>query len=209
MSLCGALCISCEQKRGDAQAQDQLPSTILKISSNAKLYTTEIQVHKIVLFDDVRRLKALNMDVQLPLGSRKVAIPIDATLKAYIDFSQFSAENVKVDSAGGHKKLVVTLPNPQIELTGSKVDHAGTKQFISALRSNFSNQDMAKFTKQGIEEIKKEVPKMGLIETCRQQAANVLLPLFAQIGYNEEDVSIVFRSDLKDSKAGELVKVIE
>lgn len=215
--LFACCCIGCSRKGdgGDAQAEnaDKLPATIMKVSQSAKLYTTEIQVHKIVLFNDERHVKgnffSSQFDIKLPIGSRKVLIPVDATLKAYIDFSSFSAENVRQETSNGQKKLIITLPDPQIELTASKIDHANTKEFVSALRSDFSNEELTKYTKQGIDEIVKEVPKMGLIETSRQQAANVLIPLFAQAGYKEEDITIVFRNDLKEKTAPELIKVIE
>ena len=38
-----------------------------------------------------------NFNLDIPLGDRKIAIPMKATVKAYIDLSKFSKENVKID----------------------------------------------------------------------------------------------------------------
>ena len=96
---CLMLASACRQEGEQApedttkQAVDTLPMLILQVKKCAKLYTTEVHVHKIVTHDDVIRLKGslLKQDFNLtvPLGDRKIAIPIDATLKASIDFSQF------------------------------------------------------------------------------------------------------------------------
>ena len=58
-------------------------------------------------------------NITLPLGQRKVAIPMEATLKAYVDFAEFSADNVRRDST--HIELI--LPDPRIVLTSSRIDH--------------------------------------------------------------------------------------
>ena len=193
-------------------AEDSLATTILKVNECAKLYTSEIQVHKIVTFDDVSRLKGSffshPFDIKLPLGSRKVAIPVDATLKAYIDFTHFSKDNIHTDSVNGQRKLTITLPDPHIVLTASKVDHAGTKEYVSWLRSRFSDAELADYTRQGVDEIVKAIPQMNIMEQCRQQATYVLVPLFTKLGYDEKDITIVFRNDMTSQDLPSLTQII-
>lgn len=192
-------------------AEDSLALTILKVNDCARLYTSEIEVHKIVTFDDISRLKGSffshPFDIKLPLGSRKVAIPVDATLKASVDFSHFSKDNVQADTTHGKRKLIITLPDPEITVTASKVDHAGTKEYVSWLRSKFSDAELTNFTRQGMDEIIKSIPEMKIMETCRRQVANVLIPLFTRLGYNEEDIIIVFRHNLTDESLPSLTKI--
>lgn len=203
----------CEKRIENPQmnAEDSLTQSILKVNDCARLYTSEIEVHKIVTFDDVSRLKgsffSRSFDIKLPLGSRKVAIPVDATLKASIDFSNFSKENVQADTTYGKRKLIITLPDPQITVTASKVDHAGTKEYVSWLRSNFSDAELTNFTKQGMDEIVKSIPQMKIMETSRQHATYVLLPIFTRLGYKEEDITIVFRKDLTEAATPSLIKI--
>ena len=72
-------------------ATDTIPMLVMQIQKCARLYTTEYHIHKIVTHEDVLKLKGnlrkQDIDITLPLGERKVAIPMDATLKAYIDCS--------------------------------------------------------------------------------------------------------------------------
>ena len=87
-------CSSEQTENAEPVVTDTLPSLIMQIQKTSRLYTTEYHIHKIVTHDDVVRLKgnflSKDFDIPLPLGERKVAIPMDATLKAYIDFSDFS-----------------------------------------------------------------------------------------------------------------------
>ena len=89
---------ACKGEKADSdsvyQATDTLPMLITQIQKCSRLYTAEVKVHKIVTHDDVIRLRGSllqkDFNFKVPLGERKIAIPMDATLKAYIDFSQFS-----------------------------------------------------------------------------------------------------------------------
>ena len=107
-----------QESSGDGQQEsvygsvDTLPMLITQIQKCSKLYTAEYRVHKIVTHDDVLRLKgsvlSRQFNIKLPLGDRKIAIPIDAKLKAWIDFSQFSERNI--ERRGNH--ITIILPDP-------------------------------------------------------------------------------------------------
>ena len=62
------------------------------------------------------------------VGYRKVAIPIDVTLKGYIDFADFTVDNVSREG----DLLVITLPDPKVMLTASKIDHKKARQYVSS-----------------------------------------------------------------------------
>lgn len=194
-------------------AADSLSLAVLTVRNCSKLYTSEIKIHKIVTFDDVSRLRgslfSREFNIKLPLGSRKVAIPLDATLKAYIDFSDFSEENVKVDSIGGRRKLTVILPDPQLVVTASKVNNAGIREYVSWLRPDFTDAELTNFTRQGMEAIDKSIPKMDIISDCRLHATRVLQPIFTQMGYKEENITIVFRKEFTPQDVPLLKKVVD
>ena len=182
----------------------QLPDSdglVLQVARTSKLYTAEYQVHKIVTHNDVRYLSATiagqTIETPITLGDRKIAIPIDVTLKAYIDFSDFSLDNIE-RSADGHT-LHVTLPDPKVVVTSSRVDHAGTQQYVDFFRSDFSDEEMSDYTRQGVEAVLNTVPQMGIIETARQSAAATLIPLFARMGYREERIVVTFRKDFTNT----------
>ncbi len=206
-------CGSSSQQSGQsaiAQGVDTVPMLIMQVQQCSKLYTAEYQVHKIVTHDDALRLKgqllSKSFNVKVPLADRKIAIPIDAKVKAYIDFSTFSEQNI--ERHGRH--ITVVLPDPQVVLTSSKIDQQHVKQYVGLTRAHFSDEELAGYQQQGREAIIASIPEMGILETAQANAAKVLVPLLTRLGYDECDVTIAFRSDLdfKHSYSG-LIRVEE
>ena len=189
-----------QQSAADYQSIDTLPMLIMQIQKCSRLYTTDYKVHKIVTHDDVVKLRGnllkQDINIQLPLGDRKVAIPMDATLKAYIDMGEFSERNV--EKAGG--KIIITLPDPKVMLTSSKIDQKNIKEYVGLVRSHFTDAEMTNYERQGRAAIIESIPQLGIIPTAKENAARVLVPLIMQMGFREEDIVIRFRKDygLKD-----------
>ena len=182
-----------QQSAADYQSIDTLPMLIMQIQKCSRLYTTEFHIHKIVTHDDVVKLQGSllkqSINIRLPLGDRKVAIPMDATLKGYIDFSDFSEKNVRRRG----KKIEILLPDPKVELTSSKIDHQEIKKQVSILRGNFTDEEMSNYEKQGRAAILNDIPKLGIIGMAQENAANTLIPMIKQMGYEEKDITITFR----------------
>lgn len=201
---------SCSQRKeaevkATAAAIDTVPMLIMQVQKCSRLYTAEYDIHKIVTYDDIVRLKGSvlkrEFDLRLPLGDRKIAIPMDAKLKAYIDFSAFSERNIERRG----KKITVILPDPKVVLTSTKVDHANTKEFVSLTRSRFTDAEMADFERQGRAAIIASIPSLGIIESARASAARVLIPMVEQMGYAEGDITITFRKDFTGRDIGTLL----
>lgn len=195
---CWVLAVSCSSRSGETErAVDTLQVLVTQIQQCSRLYTAEYQIHKIVTHDDVLRLQGQltgqDYDVSLPLlGDRKIAIPIDATLKAYIDFDGFSAENVERDGT----KITITLPDPKVKLTSTKVDHRNVKKYVALLRSDFTDQELTSYERQGRAAIIAAIPETGIVESARQNAARTLIPMMMQMGFSEQDITITFRKDM-------------
>ena len=194
------LLVACNGTNNDNLATDDTPNTatlVTHIQQCSRLYTAEYKVHKIITHDDVLKLQGQltgqDYDIDLPfLGDRKIAIPMDATLKAYIDFEGFSEQNV--ERVG--KKVTITLPDPQVMLTSSKIDHANIKKYVALLRSEFTDAELTSYERQGRQAIINAIPDRDIIETARQNAARVLIPMMEQMGYQEQDITITFRKDM-------------
>ena len=176
---------------------DTVPMLVMQIQKCSRLYTTEYKVHKIVTHDDVVRLQGSllkqNINIRLPLGDRKIAIPMDATLKAYIDFSNFSEANIERQG----DKITVLLPDPKVELTSSKVNQQEIRSYVGLVRAGFSDAEMTNYERQGREAIIQSIPRLGIIDMARENAARTLVPLLQQMGYREEDIVIAFREEFK------------
>ena len=183
-------------KPSESVVIDTIPQLVMQIQQCSRLYTTEVKVHKIVTHDDVVRLKGKVMNqpfsIPLPLGDRKIAIPMDATLKAYIDFSEFDERSIERDG----DRITILLPDPQVVLTSSKINQEEIKEYVGLVRSHFSDRELSNYEQQGRQAIINGIPDMNIIETAQANAARILVPLIAQMGYSEENITIAFRKNL-------------
>lgn len=198
-----------KQEAAVAQGIDTVPMLIMQVQKCSKLYTAEYRVHKIVTHDDALRLKGSllkkQFDIKLPMADRKIAIPIDAKLKAYIDFSDFSEKNIERDG----KKITILLPDPQVSMTSSKIDQKNVRQYVALTRSDFSDAELADYQQQGRKAIIESIPKMGILESAQRNAAKVLVPMLRELGYAEEDITIAFRKQYGPKDMFSILKIVE
>ena len=198
-----------KQEAAIAQGIDTVPMLIMQVQKCSKLYTAEYRVHKIVTHDDALRLKGSllkkQFDIKLPMADRKIAIPIDAKLKAYIDFSDFSEKNIERDG----KKITIVLPDPQVSMTSSKIDQKNVRQYVALTRSDFSDAELADYQQQGRKAIIESIPKMGILESAQRNAAKVLVPMLKELGYAEEDITIAFRKQYGPKDMFSILKIEE
>ena len=179
---------------------------VMQIQRCSRLYTTEYRIHKIITHDDKVNMKGRvlshDYDINLPLGKRKIAIPVDATVKAYIDFAGFSDTNVRRDST----HIEIVLPEPRIVLTSSRIDHKGIREYVALTRRNFSDEELSAYERQGRDAIIADVAQTDIIENARIGAANVLIPMIEQMGFSPENITISFS---RDYKPRDIMKLID
>lgn len=190
----------------EVEVVDTADVLIRQVKKCSRLYTAEVDVHKIITHDDQLKLSGSIMSkpvgINMPFGKRKIAIPIDATLKAYIDFGDFSEANVERYG----DRIEVFLPDPKIVLTQTKVHNEEIKRYVPLLRSDFSDEELAHFEALGRQDIIDKVPKTGIISMAQEGAANVLIPLLKQLGYKEENITVTFR---KEFTIGDIRRMVE
>lgn len=184
-----------------ATPRDTLREVVKLVRQQSRLYTAECRVHKVVLFSDETKVGGGLLEFKLP-GDRKVAIPLDVTLKGYIDFGQFSAANVD----RGDSVLVVTLPDPQVAVTASRIDHKQVRQYLSLGRSSFSEEEITRLAAQGEDSIEHHLERFGIVEASRASAARILVPLLCRMGFKEENIVVRFRKTYTDSDLRRMVE---
>ncbi|WP_314698840.1 DUF4230 domain-containing protein [uncultured Prevotella sp.] len=205
------LITACVDKKTPVEASvneiDTIPMLVTQVQQCSRLYTTEYHIHKIVTHDDKLKLSGRFMkqdfNVNLPLGERRIAIPMDATLKAYIDLSGFSDKNIKRRG----RELIVTLPDPKIILTSTKIDHKEVKQYVALTRHNFTDAELTSYELQGRKQIISSIPQMGIVHQAQQSAARQLVPIFTAMGYKEKDITISFRKTFSIKDLGSMIEV--
>jgi len=183
-------------KGGEAEIKeerqiDSIPLLVSQIQRCSRLYTTEYRIHKLVSCESNRRISGLGISFRLNIfGERKIIIPMDATLKGFIDMNQLQVQNI--DRQGD--KITVTLPDPEVMMTSTKIDHENIKEFVTGFRDDFTDQEMARFEAQGRQAIIAEIPELGIERTARENAVRILMPIITQMGFREQNIVIQFRS---------------
>lgn len=185
---------------------DTIPMLIMQVKRCSKLYTAEYKMHKIITHNDEVRVKGKilqhDYDMALPIGTRKIAIPIDATIKAYVDMAGFGKENIRRNG----KKIEILLPDPRIELTSSRINHGEIKKYVALMRQDFSDAELADYEQQGRQAIINDIPQTGITEMAKESAAKVLVTFFVGMGFNEKDITVTYR---KDFTPAEIMKMVE
>ena len=100
--ILGIIFFSCSKnktKETNETVIDTIPMLVMQIQKCSRLYTSEIQLHKIITHNDTKKLygKFMKQDfsIDLPFGKRRIAIPIEASIKSYIEFGNFSEHNIR------------------------------------------------------------------------------------------------------------------
>ena len=209
--LVAVLLASSCTKRQEPKAEVEQPHVdttavlVLQAQKCSRLYTTEYRIHKVITHDDQLSLKGkvLNHDynVKLPLGNRKVAIPVDATVKAYVDFADFSPANVIRDTS----HIEIVLPDPHIVLSATRINHNDIQEYVALTRSRFTDAELSNYEQQGRQAIIADIEKTDILESARVGAANVLVPMLQQMGFKAENITISFRHDLTKRGVGALI----
>ena len=207
--MCVLAFSSCSHKNTKddvSEKVDTIPMLVKHIHKCSKLYTAEIKVHKIITHDDQIRAKGKflqhDFDVAIPVGTRKIAIPVDATIKAYIDLGEITARDIKKSG----KKIEIILPEPRIQLTASKINHGEIKKYVALMRQDFSDAELANYEQQGREAIINDIPKMDITGMARESAAKIIVPFLAALGYDENDITVTFN---KDFTAADIMKMVD
>lgn len=176
----------------------------------SRLYTAEYQLRKILVYDNPAVISGtvLHQDfkINLPVGERRIAIPVTATAKAYVDMGKLTADDI-------HRKgdrLEIVLPDPEVTLTATRIDHEGVRQKVALLRSRFSDEEITAIQRQGRDDIVKSLGKTSIIEDARRSAARQIIPIAARMGFREENVTVTFRRDLSAGGAWQsIIKIVD
>jgi len=191
-------CFSCKEQHTDAGtvAIDTIPAMVLQIQRCSRLYATECRIHKIITHEDKLRLKGTllkqDYDIALPMGERKVAIPLDVTVKAYVDFSGFTKNNVVKNG----NRIEIVLPDPVLEITGTRIDHKNIKEYVPLTRKRFTDAELSAYERAGRDSVIAAVARLDLLSRSRESAANVIVPIVTSMGYSQENVVVTFRKTL-------------
>lgn len=194
---------SSESGEGDTVTMtrtDSVGMLVTHIRKCSRLYASEFKIHRIITHDDELKLKGsilgISYDFDVPAGSRRIAIPIDATLKGFIDFQDFDSNQVIFDDG----KIEIILPDPQVELTSTKINHEEVESYVALFRSNFSDKELSRYEAEGRASIIESIPELKISDRTRASVSRVLIPMIRQLGFHDDEILITFRKDFNDSQ---------
>lgn len=201
-----------DNSNSETKAEQKVDTTqviAMRVSQCSSLYTSEYQLRKILIYDDPASLKGSlfhhNINVSLPLGERRIAIPVTATAKAYIDLSNIGPLNIHRNG----RQIEVVLPDPEVTLTSTRIDHKGVRKKVALLRSNFTDEEITKIQQQGRNDIIKSLSSTNILEDARTSAARQIIPIIEQMGFERGNITITFRKDLTRSDIPSLVRQVD
>lgn len=201
-----------KKQMGQAEGKtdvDTLTVLATHISACSRLYTSQYDLRKILIYTDTTTLNGnfLNRQVKVnvPFSDRRIAIPVTATAKGYIDLGRLK----KSDIVRQGDKLEIILPDPEIALTATAIDHAGVKQKVGLLRHRFSDEEVTDIQQKGRAELIKSLAQTNILEDAKENAARVIIPLAVQCGYREENVTVTFRKDFRNSDLQGLIRLFD
>lgn len=174
-------------------AEDKRSLALSALENTPRLYVVQYNVHKILTYEDLSTLdgQLLGEKFSIPIvGDRKIALPVDATIKGYIEFNGSTVDEVD-------DKIIVTLSEPRLEMTSSIVDYDREKQYLSWNRFSFSEEEKESLLKTGKKKILQSLNRRDVMDRSRKSAFNALLPILEGCGYAPENVVIRFVDDDK------------
>ena len=159
--------------------QEMVKREVQAISEMRQLGLVEYRVRKIVKADDEGEW--------YKIGDRKILLSCTAYLKAGIDLSGFSAEDVDINRLDGsvtirvpHAKLL-SLDMPASEIR-EEYDH------VTMLRHSFSAEERNALLRQGEKQIRSSVPSLGILEKAEENARRFFESVFTKMGFTSVEV---------------------
>ena len=118
-------------------------------------------------------------------------------MKAGIDISKFSAENVVLDEK--NKTMKVTLPKPKIVAFHMPAEDLKLEwEKSTGLRQKFSEEERLVLQQFAEENIKGDAENLGIIKDAEDQTRLLLEGLVSNLGYKK--IEVVFENPAEEVK---------
>lgn len=183
MSALSLMCLfSCKVDKSDEPTlKEKMGMKMVELEQTTELGSVEYVVKKVI--------KATDEAKWYQYGDRKILFGCTAYLKAGVDLSNFTNEDVTIDEE--QKSIVVTLPHAK--LLSINMPPAETKlvyEQIPTLRDGFTAAESNGLLKQGEEAILNQVEDLGILAEAERNAKDFFRAMLAQIGF--QSITIKF-----------------
>ena len=163
------LALSCsEEKQVD-------PDSVYEIRNIGQLSTSEYTVGKIVKLDKTG-------EEWYKFGERRILISCKAKIKAGIDLSKLSKDDIKV------KGKTIEINLPPAEITSFTMDpkfiHTEMES-VSGFRDQFTQQEKNDFLQQGEEAIKEDINQTSILKDAEENAKTFVEDFYKEMGFEK------------------------
>ena len=151
------------------------------LTEMAEIGTVEYTISKIIKASDTKFYT---------IGDRKILFSCSATMKAGIDMTNFSADQVKIKD----KEITINLPKPRVLSFNMPPEKAHLEyQKVGSLRFDFTAEDRNNLLRQGEEAILADAENLGILADAEVNAKMFFEALLAQVGF--EKIKVVFNEE--------------
>ncbi len=192
--------VGCQRTNPDERRE----AVVSCLSHQPRLYTVQYNIHKILTYEDVSMLEGtlFGEKISIPIpGDRKIALPVDATIKAYVEFDDFTMDHVVIEG----NQIVLQLKEPRLEMTSAVIDYDHEKEYLSWNRSKFSEAEKESLLRVGKKKILQEMRRSDVMDRSRKSAYAAISPILKAGGWDPEHITIRFRNECDSSGEGESV----
>lgn len=150
-----------------------------RLSESADFGAVEYTVKKVVKVDDVGEW--------YKVGDRKILFSTTAYLKAGIDLSCLSMDDVDMQRSTG--TITVTLPHAKLLSINMPAEETElVYDQVSFFRSSFTAQERNALLKQGEEDIVADIASLGILEDAEKNASDFFTAMLYQLGFKNVTV---------------------
>lgn len=183
------LCVCCTPRKQKVMPVPQLS----EIRNVGKLTLAEMAIGKTGTIDDLTMGDAKGMGEKarallnkFKIGSRKGAYAYSTYMRAYIDLTDLSEADFRVDS--GLRSVYVILPPIRTEFAGRDINMEELHYRVTGLRTNINAEERARLKEAMNSELKSEVEnnpefKRQLISKAREKASAFFTSFYGDLGY--------------------------
>lgn len=161
--------------------EDRAKEKFSTLTEMAEIGTVEYTISKIIKASDSKFYT---------IGDRKILFSCSATMKAGVDMTNFSAEQVVIKD----KEITINLPKPRVLSFNMPPEKAKLEyEKVGALRFDFTAEDRNNLLRQGEEDILADAPNLGILEDAEMNARMFFEALLSQVGF--EKINVEFNEE--------------
>lgn len=173
LGLAALLMTSCKPKESDMKAR------VLGMSQNLELGTVEYIVKKVIKFNDQQKFT---------VGDRKILFNSTAYLKAGIKLDDFNEKDIIING----NQITVFLPHAELLSFNMPAEEISTIfENYGVFRSKFNADEQNEILKKGEEDIRADIPNLGILKDAEENAKDMFEAMLSQLGF--ESVIIVIK----------------